>query len=239
VRELFCAMRIDLATFSTTCLLFDHLERDLTTVLKTLEQNFNQMPIWHNPLAVLAMLAGECGRTSDERRRHSDDEILQAETATNSTLWENPRPVAIWNYEKLRRTLHICRNILTFIDHAVAFEIDVWNFLQSTLKGKDVNDVALFEQLDQVDRQFFTDTVSFKLQYTMNRKLQIAGLQVRVKVQQSVVCTLFQSLVCRLTFSQVDNLIMGQDGNRTLMISILVALFASISLIAVGPAWDN
>jgi hypothetical protein len=190
-------MRIDLATSSTTCLLFDNYIADLKIVLKKLEQSFQRMPIWHNPLAFLVMLARECGRTSETKRQTRDAEILRAEMASTSTLWQDPTQKKIQvpkNYYEIISVLHVCHNTLTFIDHAVAFEIDVWNFLQCLMTGKDVNDVAFLEQLwAKADSQFITDTVSYELRYTMSRKLQIAGLQNRVKVQQSLVRILPQA----------------------------------------------
>jgi hypothetical protein len=46
-------------------------------------------------------------------------------------------------------------------------------------------------------------------------------------------------LVVHTNFLQVENLIARREGTRTLMISILAALFASASLVAVGFYSDD
>jgi len=46
-------------------------------------------------------------------------------------------------------------------------------------------------------------------------------------------------LVVQTNFLQVENLIARREGTRTLMISILAALFASASLVAVGSYSDD
>jgi hypothetical protein len=191
VRELFCAMRIDLVTSSTTCLLFDNDIEDLLFLLPKLERNFQQMPIWHNPLAVLVLLARECGQTSEIKRQERDDEILSAEAKSGSTLWTDPSKIpneVPENFYDRIKVLHVCSNTLTFIDHAVAFEIDVWNFLQNIMTAKDMRYGGLLERpWMKDDRQFITDTISYEIWRIKGRKLQIAGLQDRVKVQQSLV----------------------------------------------------
>jgi hypothetical protein len=184
-------MRVDLATSSTTCLLFDNDIKDLLLLLEKMDQKFQRMPIWHNPLAVLILLARECGRTSEIKRQERDDEILSAEVASSSTLWTDPSKIPNQvpkNYYDRIKVLHVCYNTLTFIDHAVAFEIEVWNFLQRIMTAKDVNDGELLERpWIKADRQFITDIVSYEIWRIKGRKLQISGLQDRVKVQQSLV----------------------------------------------------
>jgi hypothetical protein len=184
-------MRIDLATSSTTCLLFDNDIEDLLFLLPKLERNFQQMPIWHNPLAVLVLLARECGQTSEIKRQERDDEILSAEAKSGSTLWTDPSKIpneVPENFYDRIKVLHVCSNTLTFIDHAVAFEIDVWNFLQNIMTAKDMRYGGLLERpWMKDDHQFITDTISYEIWRIKGRKLQIAGLQDRVKVQQSLV----------------------------------------------------
>jgi hypothetical protein len=216
VRELFCAMRINLATASTTCLLFDNELENLLRLLPKLEGNFQHKPIWQNPIAVLVLLAREFGLTSEIKRQERDDEILSAEAKSESTLWTDPSKIPNEvpdNFYDRIKALHVCSNTLTFIDHAVAFEIDVWNFLKDIMTAKDVKDKDvkdkdvkdkdvkdkdvkdkdmkdgrwLEESWMKDDRQFITDTVSYEIWRIKGRKLQIAGLQDRVKVAQSVV----------------------------------------------------
>jgi hypothetical protein len=184
-------MRIDLATSSTTCLLFDNDIEDLLFLLPKLERKFQQMPIWQNPLAVLVLLARECGQTSEIKRQERDDEILSAEAKSGSTLWTDPSKIpneVPENFYDRIKVLHVCSNTLTFIDHAVAFEIDVWNFLQNIITAKDMKYGGLLERpWIKDDRQFITDIISYEIWRIKGRKLQIAGLQDRVKVQQSLV----------------------------------------------------
>jgi hypothetical protein len=189
-------MRINLATSSTTCLLFDNHLENLLRLLPKLEKNFQQKPIWQNPIAMLVLLARECGQTSEIKRQERDDEILSAEAKSESTLWTDPSKIPNEvpdNFYDRIKALHVCSNTLTFIDHAVAFEIDVWNFLKDIMapkdvKGKGVKDRGLWERpWTEDDRQFITDIVSYEIWRIKGRKLQIAGLQDRVKVAQSVV----------------------------------------------------
>jgi hypothetical protein len=156
-----------------------------------LKQNFQQTPIWHNPLAVLILLARECGRTSEIKRQERDDEILSAEIASGSSLRTDPSKILNQvpkNYFDRIKFLHICSNTLAFIDNAVAFEIEVWNFLRHIITVKDVNSGGLLERpWIKADRQFITNIVYYEIWRIKGRKLQIVGLQDRVKVQQSLV----------------------------------------------------
>jgi hypothetical protein len=125
-------MRINLATGSTTYLLFDNKPENLSRLLPKLEDNFQQKPNWQNPIAVLVSLAKECGQTSEIERKRRDDEILSAEAKTESTLWGDSSGILNKvpdNFYDRIKALHVCSNTLTFIGHAVAFENDVWNFL--------------------------------------------------------------------------------------------------------------
>jgi hypothetical protein len=206
VRELFCAMRINLATGSTTCLLFDNELENLLNLLPKLKESFNPRPIWQNPIALLVLLARECGRTSEIKRQQRDNEILSAEAKSESTLWRDPSKLPNEvpdNFYDRIKALHVCDNTLTFIDHAVAFEIDVWNFLKDIMTAKEVKDEDLKDKdvKDRVmkdgkwlkeswikdDLQFITDIVSYEIWRIKGRKLQIACLQDRVKVAQGVV----------------------------------------------------
>jgi hypothetical protein len=82
------------------------------------------------------------------------------------------------NYYARIRAFQICDNTLTYIDHAVAFEIEVWNFLQRIMTAKDMNDGELLVRpWIQADRQFITCIVSYELGRTMSRMSQIASLQ--------------------------------------------------------------
>lgn len=187
---------------STTCLLFDNDQsenlKDLNELLHNLDGNSQAKAAWHNPIAFLVALTKECGRTSEYKRKGLDDKILGAEVLTKSTPWDDPDHALIqWpnDFLKTINVLHLCHNNLTFVDHAVYFETDVWEFLQQFTKEEDkaLRDwrIALGANTDDAHGQANLDNILFEAGYTKNRKAQIACLKDRIHVQMDLVSTHF------------------------------------------------
>jgi len=250
-------MRISLETLSTTCLLFDN---DLDDLLNVLRGNTQRKPIWHNPLVLLLAITKECGRTSEKLRGLRDNEILDAEKETKSTMWDigsleaekktkstmrdnglgkEKQTKSIMFYQKslvrsddiyeTNRTLQRCNNELTFVNHAVNFEIDVWTFLQQIMKEPWIPKIC-----DKADLQFITDTINYELGHTSSRKAQIACLHDRLKVQIGLVRIHLQLPYPTLIAPQFNNLIADQESSRMRTIAILGLLFVPASLITVS-----
>jgi hypothetical protein len=191
-------MRVDLATGTTTCLLFDTKTDDLTYLLEALQQRFLEKPAWHNPLAILATLARECGQTSDAKPKVEDDHILRTEVESKLTSWDDPSYIVgrlPEDFYRLIDDLNKSDNMLASIDAGLAFKIDVWNFVKQISTEKNVNGSTLLEQKwAQADHQFITDLASHNLgEYHQSEVANCKFTKPSEKTQQSHVCIRIQT----------------------------------------------
>lgn len=85
MREFFCAIRIVPELASVTCLLLDAQLDDLGHIVDLLRSS-PPGPARRSPVAFLAMLVREYGRTPELSRQAMDDEILRAQHQTQMTL---------------------------------------------------------------------------------------------------------------------------------------------------------
>ncbi|KAH7140861.1 hypothetical protein EDB81DRAFT_885565 [Dactylonectria macrodidyma] len=219
VREIFCAIRVDLELSVTTCLLFDATARDLNRVIKTLNGlGPTSKLVRRNPLALIVMILVECGATSESKRSDLDKYILGAEVQTRASSWEDPNKTLVrWphNFYSVMSVLHLCQNNLMFVNHAVEFEVAAWEFFQRISSEGDVGQLLKAKTGDGA-WQTIRDDIDYELAHTNSRKAQIGCLRERVGVQ----------------ISMIDNMVAHQETSQTSLIAILALVFAPASLIA-------
>lgn len=180
LREILCALRVDIATQSMQCLLFDYKPGDLQHVVSLIHKT----PLtYKTPLALLTLLLKECGHTTEERRQTVDDYILEAEKQTKSSPWKAPSR-ALSDDMTSRLSLH--HSTLVFIARAVDAEMENWRFL----KGMAVDDQTsawLRGDADEARWQGLLDGIDFEIAHTRSRRAQIACLKERIGVQMTLV----------------------------------------------------
>ncbi|KAH7139662.1 hypothetical protein B0J13DRAFT_558313 [Dactylonectria estremocensis] len=219
VREIFCAIRVDLVSSVTTCLLFDATAKDLSRVIKKLNSSGPAFKlVRQNPLAFVVMILMECGVTSESKRSDLDQYILGAEVQTRASSWEDPgQKLVRWphNFYSVMSVLHLCQNNLMFVNHAVEFEVSAWEFFQRLASEEDVRQLLKAKTGDGA-WQAIRDDIDYELAHTNSRKAQIGCLRERVGVQ----------------ISMIDNMVAHQETSQTSLIAILALVFAPASLIA-------
>jgi hypothetical protein len=130
LREVLCALRVNIATKSMDCLLFDYQPTDLQHVVNLIHKS----PLaCKNPIALLVLLLNECGRTTEDRRQTVDDYILEAEKQTKSSLWKAPSRTLS---DDMTSRLSLHHSTLVFVSRTVDAEIENRRFL----KGMAVDD---------------------------------------------------------------------------------------------------
>lgn len=216
-------MRIVPDLSSVTCVLFDANPTDLAYLAGFLRDSQPELIAGQNPIAFLAMLVRECGRTSELRRQYLDNNILDAEVQTRSTLWkslekEGERYLKSgWSddFYEATNALHLCHNELMFVARAVDFEVDVWRFLRSITREEKLIP-WLMATAKKSEWTAVLDSIQFEITYTLDRKAQIECLKDRIAVQ----------------IGRIDNMIAHQENSPTNLIAILALIFAPASLIA-------
>lgn len=190
IRELFCTIRIVPDLSSVTCVLFDAKPDDLTDLAGCLRDSPPGLIAGQSPIAFLAMLVRECGRTSELKRHDLDANILGTEVHTRSTLW-NSLEIEPGRYLKTgwsndfyeaTNALHLCHNELLFVARAVDFEVDVWHFLRS-ISGEEQLIPWLKATANESEWTAVLDGIQFEITYTLDRKAQIGCLKDRIAVQ--------------------------------------------------------
>ncbi|KAF7555027.1 hypothetical protein G7Z17_g2464 [Cylindrodendrum hubeiense] len=194
---------------------------DLDRVIKTVSGSGPASKIVRqNPLALMAMILAECGMTSESKRRDLDNYILSAEVQTRASSWEDPgKKLVRWPHDfyTVMSILHLCQNNLTFVNHAVEFEITAWEFLQKIALDKEVQK-WLRASTGDGQWQAIRDDIDYELSHTSSRKAQIGCLRERVEVQIAL----------------IDNMVAHQETSQTSLIAILALVFAPASLISCG-----
>lgn len=223
LRELFCAMRIVPDLSSVTCVLFDANLTDLTYLADFLRGSPPGLIAGQSPIAFLAMLVRECGRTSELKRHDLDENILGTEIHTMSTMWNSPEILrgrylkSGWsnNFYEMTNALHLCHNELMFVARAVDFEADIWKFLRSITEEEQLSP-WLRATAKHTEWIAVLDGIQFEITYTLDRKAQIGCLKDRIAVQ----------------IDRIDNMIAHQENTQTVVIAILALIFAPASLVA-------
>ncbi|KAK7729239.1 hypothetical protein SLS53_009303 [Cytospora paraplurivora] len=221
MREVFCAMRIVPELASVTCLLFDAQPADLGRVVGLLRRSPPGLA-WRSPVAFLAMLFKECGRTSELKRQELDDDILGAECQTKSTLWKEPekipgKPLARWpnDFYAATSAMHLCHNNMMFVARAVDFEIAVWKHLLLMITKEPLL-MWLRASAGESEWVSIQDEIQFEISHTVDRNAQIECLKERIAVQVNL----------------LDNRIAHHESSQTNLIALLALIFAPASLIA-------
>ncbi|ROW09148.1 hypothetical protein VPNG_05772 [Cytospora leucostoma] len=178
---------------------------------------------WRSPVAFLAMLVRECGRTSELKRKELDDDILGAECQTRSTLWKEPekipgKPLARWpnDFYAATSAMHLCHNNMMFVARAVDFEIAVWKYLRLLINTKEPLLMWLRASAGESEWVSIQDDVQFEISHTVDRKAQIECLKESIVVQVNL----------------LDNKIAHHESSQTNLIALLALIFAPASLIA-------
>ncbi|KAK7423522.1 hypothetical protein QQX98_000979 [Neonectria punicea] len=218
-------MRICRTSSSTTCLFFDGNGDNLKRVIERVTDSGPASKlIRQNPLALMVMILLECGYTSEEKRKHLDHFILQAEVQTHASSWKGTgKPEDLSRKQNVRSpadfytvmsVLHLCQNNLMFVGHAIEFEADAWGFFRKLSNGEEQK----WFKLGSSDGQWQAtrDEIDFELVHTNSRKAQIGCLKERVGVQIAL----------------INNMIAHQETSQTSLIAVLALVFAPASLIA-------